>query len=176
MMFTRTHRGLSAPAVIAVLASLALAAGSAAVLGQENPDPAAKAPPAAQAQPAPHVQPATVQPATLQPATAQPTAVRNNPAELRATQAQATDFVGPPEPRSAAMQPQITGQLGVSKGAASDVPAPTVVLQPGEAPAITFDTPTWDWGRIRSGPDIAHDFWFTNTGTGPLEILKVRPG
>lgn len=56
------------------------------------------------------------------------------------------------------------------------VPAPTVVLKPGEVPAIKFDTPTYDFGRMRAGPDVTHDFWFTNTGTGPLEILKVRPG
>ncbi len=56
------------------------------------------------------------------------------------------------------------------------IPEPTVVLKPGEVPAIKFDTPTYDFGRVRAGPDVVHDFWFTNTGTGPLEILKVRPG
>jgi hypothetical protein len=56
------------------------------------------------------------------------------------------------------------------------IPEPTVVLKPGEMPAIKFDTPVYDFGRVRAGPDVVHDFWFTNTGTGPLEILKVRPG
>ncbi|GJQ27937.1 MAG: hypothetical protein HBSAPP02_29690 [Phycisphaerae bacterium] len=52
---------------------------------------------------------------------------------------------------------------------------PTVVLKPGEVPAIKFDTPTFNFGRVRAGTDVTHDFWFTNTGTGPLELLSVRP-
>lgn len=56
-----------------------------------------------------------------------------------------------------------------------DIPAPTVVLKEGEVPAIKFDTPTYEFGRVRSGQEVVHDFWFTNTGTGPVEILKVRP-
>lgn len=60
--------------------------------------------------------------------------------------------------------------------AAQDVPAPTVVLKPGEAPAIQFDMMEYDFGRIRAGGDVIHDFWFTNTGTGPLELLRVKPG
>ena len=55
-------------------------------------------------------------------------------------------------------------------------PKPTVVLKPGEIPAIVFDTPVWDFGRIRAGFEVKHEFWFTNTGTGPLEILRVKPG
>lgn len=57
----------------------------------------------------------------------------------------------------------------------SDIPAPTVTLKPGEVPAIKFDTPVYDFGRVRAGQDITHDFWFTNNGTGPLELLRVRP-
>jgi hypothetical protein len=55
-------------------------------------------------------------------------------------------------------------------------PKPTVVLKPGEVPAISFEQPTWDFGRVKAGADLTHDFVFTNTGTGPLEILEVRPG
>jgi len=61
------------------------------------------------------------------------------------------------------------------KPAGPVTPQPTVVLQPGEAPQIEFDTPIYDFGKIRSGIEVLHDFWFTNTGTGPLEILAVRP-
>lgn len=57
----------------------------------------------------------------------------------------------------------------------SDIPKPTVVLKPGEVPGIKFDTTTYDFGRVRSGPDVTHDYWFTNTGNGPLEILRVKP-
>jgi hypothetical protein len=56
-----------------------------------------------------------------------------------------------------------------------DVPAPTVVNKPGEIPKIKFDTPVYDFGKIRAGEDIRKDFTFTNPGNGKLEILKVRP-
>ncbi len=54
-------------------------------------------------------------------------------------------------------------------------PKPTVELKPGEVPAIEFDTPEYDFGRVRSGTEVRHDFWFTNKGTGPLEILDAKP-
>ncbi len=76
-------------------------------------------------------------------------------------------IMGPPVPRAARKAP------GRSK---QNVPEPTVALKPGEVPKIEFDTPTYNFGRIRSGADIIHDFWFTNNGTGPLEILSVKPG
>ncbi len=55
------------------------------------------------------------------------------------------------------------------------VPKPTVVLKPGEMPGIKFDTMIYDFGRIRAGSDVIHEYWFTNTGNGPLEILSVKP-
>lgn len=55
------------------------------------------------------------------------------------------------------------------------IPEPTVVLKPGEVPAIKFDEPNYDFGRIRAGEDVVHTYWFTNTGNGPLEILRVKP-
>ncbi|MEK6644412.1 MAG: DUF1573 domain-containing protein [Planctomycetota bacterium] len=58
---------------------------------------------------------------------------------------------------------------------APPVPQATVQLKPGEEPKIEFDTPVYDAGRIRSGKDIVHDFWFHNTGTGPAEIIQVKP-
>lgn len=58
----------------------------------------------------------------------------------------------------------------------NQIPEPTVVLKPGEMPGIKFDMTTYDFGRIRAGADVVHDFWFTNTGNGPLELLRVKPG
>ncbi len=58
----------------------------------------------------------------------------------------------------------------------NDIPQPTVVLKPGEIPGITFKEPVYDFGRVRLGMDVTHDFEFTNSGTGPLEILLVKPG
>lgn len=55
------------------------------------------------------------------------------------------------------------------------IPEPTVKNKPGEVPAIKFDTPNYDFGKIKAGPPIEHDYWFTNTGNGILEILAVRP-
>lgn len=57
----------------------------------------------------------------------------------------------------------------------SDIPEPTVQLKEGEVPGVKFDTPSYNFGRVREGQQVFHDFWFTNTGTGPLEILKVKP-
>jgi len=57
----------------------------------------------------------------------------------------------------------------------NEIPQPTVVLKPGETPGIAFKEPVYDFGRVRSGTDVTHDFVFTNTGTGPLEILLVKP-
>ena len=64
---------------------------------------------------------------------------------------------------------------GVAFGAL-DIPEPTVTLKPGEVPAIKFDMMTYDFGRIQAGGDVIHDFWFTNTGNGALELLRVKPG
>jgi len=54
-------------------------------------------------------------------------------------------------------------------------PIATVQLKPGEVPKIEFDEPIFEFGRVPSGKDVTHDYWFTNTGTGPLEILAVKP-
>jgi hypothetical protein len=61
-------------------------------------------------------------------------------------------------------------------GPQKTTPKPTVVLKPGEVPAISFEEPVWNFGRVKAGEDISHEFVFTNTGTGPLEILEVKPG
>lgn len=54
-------------------------------------------------------------------------------------------------------------------------PAPTVQLKPGEVPKAEFDTPIYDFGKAKTGKDIEHDFWFHNTGNGPLELVSVKP-
>ena len=85
----------------------------------------------------------------------------------------------PPKPADAArLQPPASAQAAPSSKPAqpTDLPQPTVVLKPGEVPGIAFKEPTHDFGRVRSGTDVTHDFEFTNTGTGPLEILQVKPG
>ncbi len=82
-------------------------------------------------------------------------------------------FQGPPRPGSRGLKGQ-SPRKAAPRG--KGIPKPTVVLKPGEVPAIKFDVPVYDFGRVRAGEDVIHDFWFTNTGTGPLEILRVKPG
>jgi hypothetical protein len=81
----------------------------------------------------------------------------------------------PPAQPAPAVQPQPPASQAVKPGQ-PQVPQPTVVLKPGEAPGIAFKEPTYDFGRVQSGTDVTHDFEFTNTGTGPLEILQVKAG
>lgn len=81
--------------------------------------------------------------------------------------------MGPVAPRRRAVQPAQRPAKPVNR---NQVPEPTVKLKPGEAPAIKFDMMTYDFGRIRAGDDVIHDYYFSNTGTGPLEILRVKPG
>ncbi|MBI5764243.1 MAG: DUF1573 domain-containing protein [Planctomycetes bacterium] len=71
------------------------------------------------------------------------------------------------QPTVVAPPPQQPGQ--------QNVPQATVQLKPGELPKIEFDTPIYDFGKMRTGKDVEHDFWFHNPGNGPLEILQVKP-
>jgi hypothetical protein len=41
---------------------------------------------------------------------------------------------------------------------------------------IQFETPTYDFGRAKSGEPVKHTFIFTNTGCETLQINNVRPG
>lgn len=84
---------------------------------------------------------------------------------------------GKPEPivtpgKRTVVQP--SGANAQARGAAG-TPTPTVELKPGEVPGIKFDTPVYNFGRVKAGTEIEHDFWFTNTGTGPLEIIRAKP-
>lgn len=43
-------------------------------------------------------------------------------------------------------------------------------------PRIQFALTTKDFGRIKNGETVRHDFVFTNTGTATLQITDVKPG
>lgn len=66
----------------------------------------------------------------------------------------------------------------------ADGPAPTpptAAPPPGATPAATgakiaFETPTYEFGKAKSGEPIKHTFIFTNIGCETLEINNVRPG
>ncbi len=84
----------------------------------------------------------------------------------------------PAKPASARRTPQATAGASSAQPTATvprAIPAPTVVLKDGQVPGIEFDTPKFVFGRVMAGTVVTHDFWFTNTGNGPLEILAVRP-
>ena len=81
------------------------------------------------------------------------------------------EFQGPPKPGR--RTPRTAKPAAKPK---KGIPEPTVVLKPGEVPGIKFDQATFDFGRIRAGEDVQHDYWFENTGNGPLELLRVKPG
>ena len=83
---------------------------------------------------------------------------------------------GPTPPNiQAAMRSPTTQPIKINQHGLADTPKPTVELKPGEAPQIEFDTPIYDFGKIKTGKDVEHDFWFHNPGNGPLEILQVKP-
>ena len=148
-MMSRRH-GPAVPVGLSLLACVILLVGGPWVVAQVNPQTAAQPPSPTVAKPQPPL----------------------TPGAPAAKTASAPEFVGPPAPGAPVQMPQ----AGQPAKAGADSPTPTVVLKPGEVPAIKFDQADWDFGRIQAGPEISHDFWFTNTGTGPLEILKVKPG
>ncbi len=42
-------------------------------------------------------------------------------------------------------------------------------------PAIVFDSPAKDFGKVTEGEVLKHVFTFSNQGGSMLEILKVEP-
>lgn len=69
--------------------------------------------------------------------------------------------------------------IGASSGArAADQPAPTDAQANtnGIGPRIKFDSQDYDFGRVRAGTKVKHDFVFTNTGDATLQITGVTPG
>jgi hypothetical protein len=77
-------------------------------------------------------------------------------------------------PAAPTKNPNVTGKPPIPPPQPAQ-PQPTVQLKPGEIPQIEFDTPIYDFGRIKTGKDVEHDFWFHNNGNGPLEIISVKP-
>lgn len=92
----------------------------------------------------------------------------STPADVKSKPAKpTTQMRAPGKPGKIAPRP--------AKRSGLEVPEPTVTLKPGEVPAAKFDEPNYDFGRVRSGEDVKHTYYVTNTGTGPLEILRVKP-
>lgn len=68
--------------------------------------------------------------------------------------------------------------LGFSCLAADPPAAPSPAAAPAKEPAgqIQFDSTAFNFGKVKSGEVVKHDFIFTNVGKGTLEILEVKPG
>ncbi|MCF8061833.1 MAG: DUF1573 domain-containing protein [Deltaproteobacteria bacterium] len=45
-----------------------------------------------------------------------------------------------------------------------------------KAPRLALSEEVYDFGEVREGERIAHDFIVRNSGSVPLEIKKVSPG
>jgi len=69
----------------------------------------------------------------------------------------------------------LVGADGPVPTAPAPVPAPATAPAPSGA-KIQFETPTYDFGRAKSGEPVKHTFIFTNTGCETLEVNAVRPG
>jgi hypothetical protein len=68
----------------------------------------------------------------------------------------------------------VRSTLAQTKGSSTGAASVTKVALPG--PAIQFDATTFNFGKIKSGELVKHEFVFTNTGSATLEITDVRPG
>jgi hypothetical protein len=70
--------------------------------------------------------------------------------------------------------------LGVSLAGAQPAAVPAPGAPPATAnpvgPKIQFATPVYDFGRVKAGEPVKHDFVFTNTGDALLLIQSVQPG
>ncbi len=65
----------------------------------------------------------------------------------------------------------------------SDGPNSTLIRNPtsanlpvdtSELARIVFEEPTYDFGEVREGTVVEHEFYFKNTGRVPLSILNAR--
>lgn len=65
------------------------------------------------------------------------------------------------------------GGLAVWGAAPAVMDPPVGIAAPG--PRIAFAEMEFDFGELKQGQVVKHDFVFTNTGTEKLEILDVRP-
>lgn len=58
-------------------------------------------------------------------------------------------------------------------------PPPVPATPPAQAelagPKITFATPVYDFGKVKSGDPVKYTFVFTNTGDQALEVKSVQP-
>ena len=54
-------------------------------------------------------------------------------------------------------------------------PAAAAPADTNAGPKIDFATPTYDFGRTKSGDPVKYTYYFTNTGNQVLELTRVQP-
>jgi hypothetical protein len=67
---------------------------------------------------------------------------------------------------------QNTGQES-NGAAATEVTSTTVSTPSADAPVLTFEKESFDFGKIKQGESVQYDFKFTNTGKTPLIIADA---
>lgn len=70
--------------------------------------------------------------------------------------------------------------LGVSGLVAQQPPTPATTAPATATPAsggakIHFQTPVYDFGKVKSGEPVKYTYYFTNTGTDTLYLTNVQP-
>jgi hypothetical protein len=66
--------------------------------------------------------------------------------------------------------------LSAQQAPAPAAPAPTAPVTIGAiGPKIQFQTPVYDFGKVKSGDPVKHTFIFTNTGDELLILTNVQP-
>src|SRR5216110_2475601 len=73
------------------------------------------------------------------------------------------------------------GGIAIASGLAqtknsSRLPAATISPPGASGAKIQFAEATFDFGKVKGGEVVRHDFVFTNNGTAALEIKDVRSG
>ncbi|MEN6486653.1 MAG: DUF1573 domain-containing protein [Syntrophobacteraceae bacterium] len=68
----------------------------------------------------------------------------------------------------------LTPQAAPAAEEASQQAAPPAPPQQ-EPPKMAIAQPVFDFGEVMEGGEVEHDYIFTNTGKGPLQVTEVRP-
>jgi len=72
----------------------------------------------------------------------------------------------------------VCGSIALGQGETKNASSAVATAAPAEisGPKIKFAETVFDFGKVKAGEVVRHDFVFTNTGTATLEIAAVKPG
>ena len=69
----------------------------------------------------------------------------------------------------------LSAQQAPAPASTPPAPAPVPVTIGAVGPKIAFETPVYDFGKVKSGDLVKHTFTFTNTGDELLILTNVQP-